>query len=335
MAYSVSSAFELFRKYSVDLDTTETAKARVSRSFLIDQLTKLDGTVTGFPKVTGSMSFGSFARRTKIRLLNDIDFLLILSGSGTTETQPNNGDGYRRWLRMDDKTKPLAGFLDEFGFVNSTRILNKIRSSLPNVSYYSKAEIKKTQQAVTVNLSSYDWTFDVVPAIPINDTWGTAIGHYLIPDGAGEWIQTDPRKDSKSMTDANTRNGGHLLPVMRLLKYWNKRTHNKSRLPSYYFETLALRTFSEAHSLNSLQTGIKYFFDYGPLFLNMACADPKGLGPNLDANINVDTKFKIDAAMREAANYANYAIKSENQGNTKDALIFWRCIFGGNFPEYG
>lgn len=120
---------------------------------------------------------------------------------------------------MDDKTKPLASFLDAHGYVNSTRVLNKIRDSLPNVSQYSKAEIKKNHQAVVVNLKSYSWVFDVVPAVAINDVWGTGISHYLIPDGAGEWIRTDPRKDATAATYSQScgySNTGTAAPITSL-----------------------------------------------------------------------------------------------------------------------
>jgi len=329
MAYSVWSAFDTFCRNYIDLPSDEVAIARSSRDFLLGQLSNLSTGISGFPTLTGqSLQFGSFARKTKIRPLDDIDFLIILNSQGTSETIPPSGSGYNRWLRMDDKTKPLANFLDAYGFVNSTRVLNKIRDSLPNVSQYAKAEIKKNQQAVVINLKSYSWVFDVVPAVAVQDVWKTGISHYLIPDGAGEWIRTDPRKDAANMTAANQNNGGNLLPVMRLLKYWNNHTYNKPRLPSYYFETLVLRTFQGTHSLASVQSGLDYFFNNAPLYLNMACPDPKRLGPNLDAAVGADARQKVNAALREAAQRSGYALLYERQSDAQNAIyeIFLRLL---------
>lgn len=337
MAYTVWGAFDTFRKNYVDLDATETTKARSSRDFLIGQLNKLDGTVVGFPKLTKSSSslyFGSFARKTKILPLNDIDFFIILNSAGTAETQALN-TSYRYWLKMTDKNQPLSAFLDNYGYVNSTRVLNKISSSLSSVSYYSKAEVKKTHQAVTVNLSSYPWVFDVVPAVAVVSPWDSTITHYLIPDGTGEWMRTDPRKDSQKMTSANVSNNGSLLSVMRLLKYWNNRTYDKSRLSSYYFETLVLNTFSGSYGLSSIQSYLLYFFKNAPLYLSFSCADPKGLGPNLDADVSQSVKTKISTAMATAAQSAEYAIMYENQKDDKNAIYWWGRVFGPNFPSYG
>ena len=258
--------------------------------------------------------------------------MILLSDAGTSERQDSSSI-YRYWLHIDDKTKPLAAFSDEHGYVNSTKVLNKIKTSLSTISHYSKADIKRNQAAVTLDLKSYPWVFDIVPAVGIKNYAGT-VTHYLIPDGAGKWMRTDPRTDSSNMTAANVLHGGELLPVMRLLKHWNNRTYNKSRLLPYYFETLVLNTLKRTYKITSAQEGIKRFFDYGSIYLNSSCADPKRLGPNLDAGIDAATKQKIAAAMSEAATNAGYAIMYEGQGDHKTAIYWWGRVFGPEFPTY-
>lgn len=334
MSVTVWGAFDTFRKTKVDLDPDETKKARASRDFLFSQLMALNAKVAGFPPLTGSyIHYGSFARRTKIRPLNDIDMMVFIIGRQTSANQSPN-DSYRYWLKIHDDKAPLAAFHDDYKYVDSIKILNKIKGSLPLISQYSKAEIKRTKQAVTLNLKSYPWAFDIVPAVEVANSTG-AIDYYLIPDGIGEWIRSDPRKDSANVTAANVKHSSNLLPVLRLLKYWNNRTNNKSRLPSYYFETIVVKTFQNASAITSYQAGVKYFFDYGTFYLNSTCADPHGLGPNLDANIDAGTKQKIAAAMNGAATYAGNAITYEAHGNAKTAIYWWQQLFGPGFPSYG
>ena len=67
----------------------------------------------------------------------------------------------------------------------------------------------------------------------------------------------------------------------------------------------------------------------------MACQDPKGLGPNLDANVDWDTKRKVIAALNDAATYAGYALMYEEQSDDKNAIYWWGRIFGTWFPTYG
>ncbi len=333
MPYTVWGAFDQFRKQTVDLDSEVTKTARKSRDYLFDQIKNLASNDSGFPRLHGSfLPFGSFARSTKIRPLDDIDLLVLLNGSGTQDTRPSS-DPYTSWLKITDDKAPLAVFRNDYGYVNSTKILNKIKGSLANVANYQKADIHKNMQAVTLKLRSYDWVFDIVPAVPIADHYGNTI-HYVIPNGKGDWIRTDPRIDRTNVTRLNTSHESNFLPTVRLLKYWNRRTH-KPTLPSYYFETLAIKVFEHAPKIQSFPTAVKYFFDYCSTYLWSSCPDPKNLGPDLDAEVSFETKRKIADAMSQAAEYAQYASMYELNKNNEKAISWWGRIFGPEFPGYG
>lgn len=175
--------------------------------------------------------------------MNDIDLLLGLDGRGTTATQGSSVP-YRYWLRINDSIAPLARFPDGHGYVNSIKVLNKIRDSLALVPIYRRAELKRTGEAVVPDLVSYAWVFDIVPAVPIGAGAGQ-VDYYLIPDGSGEWKRTDPRKDQAFLTRVGSQHDDKLLPTIRLLKYWNRRTR-KPVLTSFYFETLVVKVFDAA-----------------------------------------------------------------------------------------
>lgn len=333
MPYTVWGAFDQFRKEKVDLDPEVTKTARASRDYLFEQLRKLAGKVSGFPPLTGSFQdFGSFARKTKIRPLNDIDFLALMNGRGTTAT-PSSSDPYTYWLKITKSDAPLASFPDSYGYVNSTSILYKIRDSLRSLNSYRKAELKKNMQAVVLNLLSYDWSFDIVPAVPVSDGHEGTV-HYLIPNGRGDWIATDPRIDAANATRVNQSHANKFLPTVRLLKYWNRRTH-KPALQPYYFETLAISVFRYASSITDFPSAVKHFFHNCPTYLWSSCPDPKSLGPALDADISYETKKKVADAMSEAAQFADWAQMYNAQENSEKAIYWWGRIFGPEFPSYG
>ncbi len=334
MAYTVWGAFDWFRNNVVDLKADEVKTARASRNYLFDQVKLIEQNDASFPKLYGSqLPFGSFARSTKIRPLNDIDVLVLLNGYQTQADQ-SQSDPYEYWLRIKDQSAPLAKFPDDYGYVNSIKILNKFRDSLYKVANYKKAEMHRRQQAVTLSLSTYPWVFDIVPAVPIDNYEGSGIAYYLIPDGNGDWIRTDPRKDQTLVTETNQKLGGDLLPTIRLLKAWNKRI-TKPVLPSYYFENLVIKVFQQAWSITSFPNAIKYFFDCCPVYLYASFPDPKRLGPDLDASIPYENKQKIAEAMKEAATFSGYAIMYENNIDEKTAIYWWGRIFGPEFPSYG
>jgi hypothetical protein len=333
MAYTTKDAFTLFRSQEVDLTADITKTARTSRDFLLRQIESTAKDNASFPTLYGGyVSFGSFARSTKTQPLDDIDLLLPLNGKSTEATVSSN-DPYTYWLRLKDRTVPLASFPDNSGYVNSTKVLNSIKSGLSDVRKYKKADIKKNMEAVTLSLPSYDWVFDIVPAVPIGDSSG-AIAYYLIPNGTGDWKRTDPRIDETNCSRVDARHGKLFRPTVRVLKYWNKRPIAPA-LPSYYLETLALKVFSTLSVISLVRVGVeRFFYNVGPQ-LWATCPDPKGLGPPLDSDITVETKTKVAQAFTEAAKSCGYALMYEQQNDHKKAIYWWRQVFGERFTDYG
>jgi len=334
MAYTVWGAFDAFKRDSVDLTKSDTDTARTSRDHLFDQLKGLNGQDSACPKISSCMPFGSFARRTKIKPLNDIDLLAILNGSHTSATVATNST-YEYWLKITSTEAPLNAFRDDYGYVNSTKVLNQIKKSIPKVRSYYKADLNRNQQAIILDLLSYSWVYDIVPAVPIASSYDkTTTEYYLIPDGTGDWMRTDPRRDTQYLSKVAKGHDGYLLQTMRLLKYWNWRTH-KPRLASYHFETLVLNIFANREAITSLPQGVADFFYWATVYIDWTCPDPKGLGPNLDANLDSTTRGKIKAAMQEAERDSQQALAHERRGETEAAINKWKRVFGPSFPSYG
>lgn len=83
MATTVIAAFNEFMKDTVNLKKADTDDARASRDWLIGKMNdfeKDDKFPVSFPAI--HIAFGSFARRTKIRPLDDIDLMFGLTGQG-------------------------------------------------------------------------------------------------------------------------------------------------------------------------------------------------------------------------------------------------------------
>lgn len=334
MATTVKQAFAAFRTDSVDLISGQVDLARSSRDYLWTQIQDVASKNTDFPQITGKyFHYGSFARRTKVQPLDDIDMMFIIhGGKATYDRHPVKAHTYRVWVNSNDA--PLAAFVGENGFVSSTKVLNKVRDKLALVHNYKKADIKKTMQAVVLNLNSHSWVFDVVPAIGAN-LYGTSgePTYYLMPDGYGDWIATDPRLDSASVTTANQAAGGGLLPLMRILKFWNT-YGGQTKLSSYYFESLVLKVFQNVSSISDIQSGVKYFFENAPSHLLNSFPDPKGLGPSLDRDADATIKSYVNTAMVASRQNCINAISAEGAGDHKLAIGHWQKVFGNSFPTY-
>jgi len=333
VALTVKAAFDQFRKEVVDLDADEVDKARSSRDFLLDQIFGLPDKIADFPWLTNRrLFFGSFARRTKIQPLDDIDLMIVMHGGGGYERQ---FPWERFQCRVDPGTMetPVRHLTDDQGYINSNRVLFKLRDALSDLPHYEKAELHKRGEAVTLKLGSYPWNFDIVPTFGVTDGQDPLV-YFLIPDGKGHWKRTDPRRDDEYVTRVNQRHNGLALPIIRLLKYWNCRSQSPAMM-SYWLETVVLNIFEEIEPVQFIQVGLYNFFARAISRVSQSCADPKGLGPDLDEDVDEDTRRKIVAALKRAAQIALSALQYEIQENHKLAISEWGKVFRQAFPTYG
>lgn len=237
MVKTVNQAFSIFLRDYVNLDPKETQLARHSRDWLLSQIHRFPYKDVRFPRLYSEkdISFGSFARRTKKRPLDDVDIMVALSAEGGVYHEFTN----RIEIYVSESAFQLKALCrDDTNILNSRKVINKIISLLDRVPQYEQANIKRNIEAATLKLKSYPWNFDLVPCfLTTKDRLNR--NYYLIPDGQGHWKKTDPRIDRNRVTDLNQLHDGNLLNVIRLMKYWNKRATMPS-MSSYLIENMIL-----------------------------------------------------------------------------------------------
>lgn len=328
MAKTVNSAFQEFNRDIVNLDSDLTKKAGSSRDWLIKQIEKFPSSINDFPRLYDGMhiKFGSFARNTKIRPLDDIDLIMTFSADGATYFTYEYGKLYT--ISVPEGSKNLRKLCNEDGTLNSIKLVNKIVSSLKEIEHYKAAEIHRRQEAATLSLSSYEWNFDIVPA------FHTETGYFLIPDGKGNWKATDPRIDQELVTDCNQKHNGEILQRIRTLKYWNRRTQ-MSTIPSYLFEVVMINYFNSKNEINDyIDFDLRNFWGHLHSSIYDRVEDPKSFSANLN-DLTLEDKRKISDKALDAYTKANEAIKAETEDKDQQkAINKWREIFGNDFPKY-
>lgn len=326
MASTVNAAFEEFLKDTVRLDSDQTVMARKSRDNLIDKLNGFSGDSDFFNLVSNChLKFGSFARRTKIRPLDDIDLMICISGDGRTYTQ--SSDTYYITSIDSDSTNSLLD--DNTGYLNSTKIINRFIKKLSSLSDYSKAEMHKNQEAATLKLKSYTWNFDIVPC------WHMGIDKYLIPDGSGNWKLTDPRIDNQRTTDINQKHKGKLLDVIRIMKYWNNRAITYT-MGSYLLECMILEVYDGKTEKDSYWVDL----EFRDLLYSLSTKilydvyDPKGIQGNLNT-FSMTARQSISSALSSAYKKACDASTLEMTDKDQEAAIKkWGEVLGYAFPDF-
>jgi hypothetical protein len=333
MIRTVNEAFNFFLKEYVNLDSIETQLARNSRDWLLLQICLFPVTNKEFPRLYPGkhIYFGSFARRTKKRVLDDIDMMITLNGEGAYYKECTN----KIEIYVSDSASQLRSLCwNDTNILNSRKVIGKFIDLLSQVQHYNKAEIKRNMEAAILNLKSYTWTFDIVPCfITQKDEFNK--DYYLIPDGQGYWKKTDPRIDKDRVTEVNQFHDGNVLNIIRLMKYWNRRATMPS-MPSYLIENMILdyysvNTYPKSSSYVDLEIPKLLQYISGKVFSSVH--DPKGIQGNINT-LNSEEQIKISARAMRDYQKALEARQLETQGNHKLSILRWGDIFGSNFPQY-
>ncbi|HRY78755.1 MAG TPA: hypothetical protein P5154_08365, partial [Candidatus Izemoplasmatales bacterium] len=199
MATTVGEAFDLFIKDSVNLDSGIVFQAKKIRDELLEEIHQFDRDGEFFKLWSEfDVHFGSFSRKTKCRPLDDLDLMIGISAEGNTyngdsdwddiSMNPSNSSAFQQKCKHED------------GTLSSNMVLGKFKERIKEVNDLRSVEVKKNQQAIVVNFKTSDWSFDIVPCFHTKkDSDGR--DYYLIPNGSGKWMKTDPIIDRRRVDE--------------------------------------------------------------------------------------------------------------------------------------
>jgi len=294
MAITIASSFQ---KLKENLEITGLQKSTVST-----RQQSVRSVVENGLTVLGSFLTGSYSRSTMIASLKDadVDIFIVLDS--------------KYFYHYDDgQNGGKAGLLDLV-----KRTLKKTYTKTPDIS--------RNGQAVTIRFE--DFMVDVVPG------FNREGGGYLIPNSITEsWISTDPKKHVEIFSDANSIHNGNLVPLIKMIKSWNKNSGKYFR--SFHLEVMTLQIF-DGVTISDFPSGTRYFLDKARFYVSKQNPDPAGYGGDVGNYINSQEKVqeavsKFQLAYERALKAEEYASK----GYIEDAVGMWIKIFGGYFPAYG
>lgn len=328
MAYTIKGAFDTFITEVVNLNSDRNARAKRSRDFLWDNLKSIaNGDNIPTLYTDKMMYYGSFARHTKISPLDDIDMLVAYSGCGGTYEILQDGSEYK--INMPRGVKVLSDLCD-CGELNSRKVVENLKQRIAAVPQYKNADLHRNQEAVTVQLLSYEWNFDIVPC------FYTTSNFYLIPNGNGRWKATNPIVDRDRLENANRQWNGRATTLIRLMKYWKRRKWC-TQLGSYPFEQLVL-SFIESHFgrvyQEDISIAVRDCLYYLANFITYPIWDPKGYQGDLNT-LSIAERQQYSRIADNDYQKAVHAMSCMELNDMFSAFTAWRKIFGDDFPKYG
>ncbi|GAB2996496.1 hypothetical protein LWP59_18500 [Amycolatopsis acidiphila] len=292
----LTNAFdELQRNVNADIDQVTLAR---DRRDIFKKAFKGEDDVL---EVFGS---GSLARSTQLRPVHDVDLIVVFDGDkhpgwGAPGTSAEDALGHAQ-----DRVKALLGMAD--GRVDQLVRLAKPRDRAV------KCFIDPPEQddAFTVDVMPVLRQPDETLLLPSkrNKQWNTADPEYLIKEVA-----------------AQQRKWAFFRPLVRVLKHW--RLGVPTKVKSLVIEVLALQCLPTE---GNRQNALKSFFTSSAVEVGYGVEDPaKRCGPiQPDLDISI-----LRTALEEARNLAELACAAAADGKTDEAGMYWRDIFGDDFPE--
>lgn len=246
-------------------------------------------------KILRSYLSGSYSRSTMIAPLKnaDIDIFFVLDASYYYRYQPAS-------------------------------LLDAVRAALLK-TYTRTPRVSRNGQAVTITFT--DFQVDVVPGFYRDG------GGFLIPDSiAGSWIETDPTVHNQWMMNANKIHGGALVPLVKMIKGWNRVINSAFR--GFYLESLTKVVLDNVKISND-PSAVRFVLDKGRNQVQYTISDPAGFGGQITGLDSVSTVQEAVSRFQTACNRARKAELFAAQGKIQDAFYEWRKLFGAYFPAYG
>lgn len=280
----------------------------------------------GFEKLKSNLEISELAANAVAKRLQDVrnrigcDLAVVdvrLSGSHKRNTMI---------APLREADVELLVVLDSSGYSPDRQAPANLLDLLKNTArkrFVESTDLSRSGHAVTICFS--DYKVDIVPACPF------AGGGYLIPDCQGRrWVSTDPEKQAEIWREADRAHHGKLIPLIKMIKAWN-RCHGK-KLRTLYLESLVLRVFTTS-LIGDYWHAVKDFFRKAPVHLDFV-QDPCGTAGTLRYCLDFAEKHLVVDYLEDAYERAQEAIYLADFGNTDEAFKKWRAIFGDYFPPY-
>lgn len=200
-------------------------------------------------------------------------------------------------------------------------LLKKLYVTL--VSQYP--EISWEQDSNTIMVPADGFTFKVQPAFLLDN------GGYLVPSPwSNDWMNYDVLKCKKELLAYDGRQRGKLIPLIRLVKAWNRRTNNI--FDGYYLELLVTDIMAKV-KIESYQSGLRYFFERALAQVVFKKADPANTDLQVEGVYDLEDLVNAMLHFQSAYRIANTAMEYERQGDTMAACDHWSQLFPGVFPS--
>ncbi|MGE3858121.1 MAG: hypothetical protein AB7G21_14280 [Dehalococcoidia bacterium] len=324
---TLNGRLKAFADAHVDLSPEDTALGRDLAAFVQDAFCASANTANNahLPHVYSSESYlaGSLGRRTQAQPLDDIDVFLVFNAGGTSMTK----GGIREPVEMFG-TEPnplLSALYASPPWISSARVLEAFlpvaQGFVDRFNSVTDAGVGAKQRTLFIRFGHIN--VDVVLVELGRAAHG--LDKYYLPDGGGMWRASNPKEDQRRLSEMNGSQGGNLLALIRLIKWWNK-AHNAGRLKGIHIEVM-VENATRGWLTTSTFSALRLIFPALIAAVGVPCPDPTGLGPDLDQRLSAQDRSDSIEALTAAWNAVLTAGRFADAGRTYEAVAAMQPVF--------
>jgi hypothetical protein len=290
MKRTVDSSFTKLDE-NLNLDPFVRLKAQTIHNTIREDLTKAG-------LIAGSFVQGSFARKTMLKPLKDIDIVCLLPACMWELLRGPDGPG----KAMESFKAPIV-------------------ERWPGVQFDVGDE--PAGKALRVTLPDVDFTIDLVPAFDHES------GYVLIGDRfEGTWEPSNTRIQLKRVSDRNQATGGRFVHQVREAKALTKHHEELGFVTGIVTESLAYAVIG--HQVPD-KVAIALFLDHAKEAVMGPVLEPAG-EDDVTAKWTYEDRQTAARVYAQAFRQAAEALAFERAGDMDAAIDVWHSLFGDSFP---
>ena len=290
VAATVPQAFEKFEE-ALKLDRQEVVVARQRHNDVRDCLAE-----TLF--VRDSFLQGSFARKTMVSPLNDVDVVLLLPDADRDELKRPGGPEH-----------------------SMERLKDPLRRCFPGIQFDLQ---KKADHALRLDFPDVDFHIDLVPSFDLySDNGDIEIADRKLDT----WEWSNSRELIRVVSDRNQHTSGRFVPQVRMVKTFATVTQGLD-VCGLIAESI---TYNAVTSKVGDQTALLDSFRRGARLTSGGLTDPTGVD-DLLKGWDFDRRQAAASIFSRAADLAQEAVDLEQAGDEAGAIATWGRLLGPQFP---
>lgn len=290
MARTVDSSFTKLDE-NLNLDLFVRLMAQNMHNTIRDDLTKAG-------LIGGSFLQGSFARKTMLKPLKDVDIVCLLPAYMWDALRGPDGPG----KAMESFKPPIV-------------------ERWPDVQFDVGDE--PAGKALRVTVPGVDFTIDLVPAFDQDGDYVLICDRF-----EGTWEQSNTRIQLKKVSDRNKATGGRFVHQVREAKELTKHHEELEFISGIAVESLAYAVIG--HQVSD-KVAIALFLDHAKEAVKGAVLEPAGED---DVTVKWTSEERQTAARvyARASSKVAEALAFERAGDMDAAIDVWHSLFGDAFP---